>query len=99
MREAAGDDDLGVRGPAAPGRAKRARARGELQPALLSPLPARARADRPARDRRRQADLRPLPAGLVAARHGLELAPRAVPRRAAARGGGHRLALDGPDVV
>ena len=59
---------------------------------------ARARV-RARRDRRRPADQRRLPAGLAAARDGLELAAGPGGRRRAARGRRHRLALARPRPV
>ena len=61
--------------------------------------PARARHRPRRRARRCASDQRPLLPGLAAHGDRLELAPRSRPRRRAARGGRHRLALARPDVV
>ena len=60
-----------------PRRRRRSRQRSVLQPALLRPQPARRGARQGRRsDRRAAPDQWPLPPGLAAPRHGLELAPR-----------------------
>ena len=60
-------------------RGRRRRPRRVLQPPLLRPEPERRGARRRRRDRRAALRHRPLPPGLAAARHRLELAPRRRP--------------------
>ena len=81
------------------GRGRRRRPRRLLQPALLPAEPERRGPRRRRRDRRATLRHRPLPPGLAAARHRLELAPRRRPPGRAAGRRRHRVALARPGPV